>query len=797
MTQPSPEAAAAESAANTATGDATVGMQIGSVTGNVTYFAVSDTQQPMDKYKVAIRFLQARVASEAGKLIRQVVGTGFRGGHDSEDQVEYSANHIAFHWMLAVLSNCERISEEVLGAVAEARGFADAAIDDEWLRGCHAIDELVDCVRRQDEADQAGRADTGFLQFIRDYEALSAACREGIQRHLELLLTGSQAVEVEALIADDAMARRAQQHEDRLRHAWKFFEPTPEPPRERHPDQPDFLTGQRVLAGLGGVLGLAALVCWLALLQERGVLVTLVAGAIIVGGIELTAYSAIEFAATRERLAEKEREYKRAELGSRSRYSLPEPGTSAEHGDDPEEAETEEEARALARRRQFLRIATDHLNAEFRKHAPRAATPRKRWQTETAGLKKSLKDDILAVYHEPSLRHGSLNWLISYRAAEIARQWHDKTLRDYQTRLQPRARTVLGLGAGTVATLVAAIYAAIMSIAVWPEAGAIATVAMIVAGLLFRASRMDLYLVHKRAIRDDEPELAARFRAERAEYDRHVQELHDRPSDADVARWLDDDKIFLKTHALGQLGLARRDILSSATLVEPGPGRYVGIREPFGPPRYSSYLISVFLLTDSGVRQVSVTLDTLTGDAYNQVRRSFRHDAIASATVLETGIRFDTGRREAMPPEGQRGNRRLHPSGAVPYDRARGFDATLILRQEIWLKLMSSETIRLQVQSFDADSNDPAMEDPTYLLNIALDTSGISAVMELLEAISGHGAQWAAQRERQRRRWRATSTADGDGPGFGPAVTREGAGGATRLRPTASPDTKPDRDEVA
>jgi hypothetical protein len=794
MTQP-PPLNAGESAANSAAGD--VGVQIYSVTGNVNYFAVSDTQQPMDKYKVAVRFLKARVTSEALRLIKDVVGTGFRGGSDDEDTGEISANHIAFHWLLAVLSESERITDDLLHAMTEARAFADVAADDEWLAGCRAIEDLVSCVRRQDEEDQAGLIDTGFVQFMRHYEALSSGCQEGIQRHLEPLLIGGQAVEVEALIANDAMTRRQQEQEERLKNAWKFFEPTPEPPRESKPDPPDFLTGQRVVAYFGAALGLAALACWVTLLQERGVLIAIIVCVVILAGAELAVWSAIAFAATRGRLAAKEREHGRADVGGSSRYNLPEPGTSPAHADDPDEAETDEEARGLARRKQFLRIATDHLNAEFRKHAPRAATARRNWQRDIAGLKKSLKDEILRVYHEPTLRHGSLNWLITYRVAEIASQWHDKTLRDYQTRLQPRVRTILGLGVGLVATLAAAIYAVIMSLIVWPLAGAAATLAMIVAGLLVGASRLDLFLVHQRAIRDGEPERTKRFNAEQAEHKRLTDELRDRPSDADVARWLDYDKIYLKTHALDQLGLARRDILSSATLVEPAPGRNVGIREPFGPPRYSKYLISVFLLTDSGVRQVQATVDTCTGDVYDQVRRSFRHDVIASAMVAETGIRFETGRREAMPPEGKRASRRLHPSGAVPYDRVRGFDASLILRQEIRLRLMSAETILLQVQSFDADFSDPAMENPTYLLNIALDTSGISSVMELLEAISGHGAQWAAQRERQRRRSRASTSEDKEEPGLGPAVVRDNTAGATPLRPTPSPDSKSDRHEVA
>jgi len=73
------------------------------------------------------------------------------------------------------------------------------------------------------------------------------------------------------------------------------------------------------------------------------------------------------------------------------------------------------------------------------------------------------------------------------------------------------------------------------------------------------------------------------------------------------------------------------------------------------------------------------------------------------------------------------------------------------LRQRFRLGLQNGESIPFLVQNFDTNAFDEIAEDPAMLLNLALDTSGISGALELLEAISGHGAQWVAQRLRSRR----------------------------------------------
>jgi hypothetical protein len=755
---PPPDGGSGQSAEATASGNARVGAQFGFVTGDVHYYHVSDGQSPAERYAVAFRFLEGGASARAADLIKEVVESGYRGGDDADDYDDkVTPNHIAFHWMLAVLSGkpLEHLTAGDYTAIRLARTLtAAAALDDQWLTGCNLIDRLLASLRRQ---EHTGRPEPGLGRLLSDDQLLTSRCRDRVRRHLDILLEAGQADQQDAYSAEYAINRRMS--DDRLNRAWKFFEPTPEEPRQRQPPEPHLTRSARLLCGAGAVLAVAAFVYWLVLIQNAGAWPAVAVALAVLAGGAAAAPSAISFLAVRQQIANRDRQRGYEQL-QQARYSGP--AEADEPAADDDEEDTEESERVRARRKKFVRLITDHIDKEFSRLAPRPGAAKRKWHSDTAGPRKALREEMLSLYREPDLRLGSVNWLISYRVTELSRLWQAKKLTDYRTQLHPSLRALAGLSLGTIAVAVAAAYGIVTMIIVRPAEGVIATLAMLAAGLLVQISKVGRYLVQQRAIQADAPDRQQRFEDEMAEYRRRVDELRDRPGDEEIARWLDFDKIYLKTLAMNQLGLGRRDILQYATLIEPGPG-WIGARVHFGPPRYSVYIVSVFLLTDAGVRQVTVTLDFLTGVAGNQIRRSFRHDAIASATVIEDGIRFDTGRRETMPSDSQRDRRgTLH--AIEGQGASQQFDASLIIRQEIRLRLLSSEAIRFRVENFDADYIDPTIEDAASLLNIALDTSGITAVLELLEAISGHGAQWAAQQER-RRRWRAESDSPDDDSG--------------------------------
>jgi hypothetical protein len=150
---------------------------------------------------------------------------------------------------------------------------------------------------------------------------------------------------------------------------------------------------------------------------------------------------------------------------------------------------------------------------------------------------------------------------------------------------------------------------------------------------------------------------------------------------------------------------------------------------------------------------VKTRLNFRNGDVYNQQRRAFRYDAIVSASVTEIGVRYHPGRRQAISPENPwtRGQDALH-AVALHEEPQRTLNGKITLRLDFRLSLGNSEQIPFLVQNFE-DWGDQADEDPLRLLDLALDTSGIAAALEVLEAISGHGAQWVEERIMRRRRW--------------------------------------------
>ena len=85
----------------------------------------------------------------------------------------------------------------------------------------------------------------------------------------------------------------------------------------------------------------------------------------------------------------------------------------------------------------------------------------------------------------------------------------------------------------------------------------------------------------------------------------------------------------------------------------------------------------------------------------------------------------------------------------------RTLNGSIILRQDFRLVLGNSDQIVFLVENLEDVWGQHTAEDPLSLLDLALDTSGVGAALEILEAISGHGAQWVEERIRRRRRWAA------------------------------------------
>ena len=237
---------------------------------------------------------------------------------------------------------------------------------------------------------------------------------------------------------------------------------------------------------------------------------------------------------------------------------------------------------------------------------------------------------MLLTYSDSASSPGALNWLIKRRVREIANAFKAGKLRAYRQDMLPRARAVLGFALGTVVCVVGPGYAAFLILIQRPVPGAIALVLIGFAVVLVALSRVDIYRVEKRRLPADKADAQRQHTADMKAFKEWQDKIASPPGDHKVAYWLDLDKVRLNKLFMTQLGLSGQDVLAHATLTEPAPG-CVGRRLPYGPPRYSAYKVTIFLLTKAGVRLSAITLDFLGGEAFDPVRRAFRYAAIMSA----------------------------------------------------------------------------------------------------------------------------------------------------------------------
>jgi len=755
---------AGQSFANTAGDHAQVGAQYGFVAGDAhteyTYYVGPD-QSPADIFRVAVRFLKASAGPRAADLIRQAVSAGFTGTAD------ISGSEVAYYWVLAILSGraFHQLKVDDLHAIRDAGSLTDRASADshQFLRGYDLMCELVACLRRLDEG---GGPDPALGLIRADYKALLPERQEDFERHLEFMLESGLEEDEAAAVADRARARRMSN--DRADRAWMFFEQVPQKPRPRTIESPTMPAGSWLLAGLGGCLAVAGLILAIATLWQSGVARCVLVSALLIAGGAIAAVCSISRIAARERLADKDREFGHHRF---TRYSSPVPPT--ENSGLPDETDDDAEADRIdklqQRRARFVRVASSELNDQFISRSPHAPAARRRWERETAALKESLKNEILTRYSEPELAEGSVNWLIRWRVDRIAQSWRDGSLRDYRKRLQPRLADDLGMWAGLTAAAAALISSLIVIGIRQPLPAVIVFVLLSIAGVLLAASRLDVHLVQLRRTPKDRQDAQAEHEAELAEWETWSANLElGRPSDAEMARWLDFDKLFLRRLVMSQLDLSSQDILSHATLTEPAAGCLM-VRLPHGPPRCSRYLVTVILLTRAGVRMTAITLNTLTGEVYNQVRRSFRYEVIMTASVHETGVRYDSGSRQVIhQPDVWIASRTTVHAPPRPDLHQRTPYGALILRQDVRLSLGNRDLIQFRAENVEGLRGNALEDDEISLLNLALDTSGITAAIELLEDISGHGAQWVEERLQRRRRWAQSS------PFMAPPVPDEG-----------------------
>jgi hypothetical protein len=239
-----------------------------------------------------------------------------------------------------------------------------------------------------------------------------------------------------------------------------------------------------------------------------------------------------------------------------------------------------------------------------------------------------------------------------------------------------------------------------------------------------------------RAERADNERMVAE---QRVVYDEHVASLADRPTDAEVARWLDFDKSYIKSVALEHCGLSNRDIIAQVMLTE-GASQAKRARVLHGAPRYSAYVVKVFLLTDNGVREVEIELDFENGALRNEYRNAFSYTTLASAQVLEVGIKFAGEERQVL------------VFGADGVEVSEATD-NYVRSKAFRLSLVNDDEITVVMENFEG-LVDTAVEDKKKLAELALENSGVTSALRILESVAAEGKDWIdKERERRERRW--------------------------------------------
>lgn len=489
---------------------------------------------------------------------------------------------------------------------------------------------------------------------VRGYHALSGKRQTEIDRHLDLILSGAVqetlARQRKLSIAAERMAN------GRRERAWKFFEANPQRPRKYTvpPPRPTPRDWQSALVGTA-VTVMGAL--WI---MADGL------SAVMLGLVLVAAGGWLAFRCTLER----ETHFLDAETTRNEFAAQPE---------DFEEPPTK------------LVKLVDHRFREAGQFGD--------W---SAGYRAHLKRRLRSQYADLDMHHGEVTWLVDWHVKRFERMRREGTPCD-SVPPPPGMRRALVLRALGVAVAASGLYLLLRD-------GHVQALLPIAAhwAILGLARLSARPRVESRAGERAEALLAE----ETAAHEDWVRVLEDRPTDAEMARWMALDKLYLKDEALRRADLNERDLVTHVVLTERFPFARRG-RVTKGPPRYERYHVQIFLLTRYGMRSVWTRLDFRDGTTTNEKRVLFPYDAVASASIEEIG---------------RPGNRL--------------FELTLVSGVKI---AEVKENVR---DSAEAASD--AIEDVDSLVN---ETSGFDSALRVLEAVATEGPDWIVRDEERKRRW--------------------------------------------
>ncbi|TWP52712.1 hypothetical protein FKR81_10465 [Lentzea tibetensis] len=717
---------------NTASGNAKVQAQIGVVSGDAvfhqhdTIYQVTGEDTPKNRYLVALNHLEGG----SPRVAEDMIGEVLRGGLESTE--------IAYYYALAVLSerSLNQLGRAEFDNFDLAWKIARRHEHDQWYTALAVVVALVRSVLAQEHGGNGSAAVLDTLQ------TLPTERRIEISRHLATLLNGSVQDQLDRINAD--LVEEGRSADERSHRTKKFFQADPIEPKVPAPYFNGHMTPSTWGAALFGLAGFAgglvllggwltqAAGWWLGGLLLSG-LVAWGAGAVSVAASRRRARHAFELgqeSARPDHVLDVDRFSKRGfryavEQLIADRFSdwkVWKDVPLKELGNERIDDELEKIGRGLAYRliRTYAVRVADLGDSTFSDKINEAR--------DKEGARRRQRKEI-----QPT----ELSWLVQWHAERIAKQWGDRSLYAFR-KVGPTemAADLLGMVGGLAAAatavglgieLAGASFLAVLVLVGTVAAGSVG----VVNGVKLLGDRL--------ALREERADNERMVEEQRIAYDECVAELDERPSDAEIARWLDFDKSHIKTVALEHCGLSNRDIIAQVLLTE-GASTAKRARVLHGAPRYSAYTVKVFLLTDNGVREVEIELDFETGALRNEYRNAFSYSSLASAQVLEVGIKFAGEERQVLV---------FGEDGVEITDKTDNYVRSKAFR----LRLVNDDEITVVMENFEG-LVDKAVEDKKKLAELALENSGVTSALRILESVAAEGREWIEkERERRERRW--------------------------------------------
>ncbi|MEV4077875.1 hypothetical protein [Nonomuraea fuscirosea] len=646
--------------------DSHIGVQAGTV-HNLNVYERDPRDSPETTFRKGVSFLKGRMPGPARRLINDAM-------------VGYATNEVYFYWLLAMVSRRTRheLTKDETGRLRDRHATMQLRGEDPWREGVRIIDRLL---------ESAGKAEDDIRVVVKDLDALREPQRSLILEHLELYLDGPIEDHLWHRALSQAKAdQMAERREDRI---WKFFHPLPARPLLREPQPPDTPATCWARAVISAVVLVAATANLGYLILQSGRALLLAAYVLGLAGASVGVRDTARWRHRVVRRRAKDREYRvrrteieRVVVGHRTKKA-PKRKTKVERGN-------------------FAKRAEHRINHYFAKYVP-PGMDRDQWEAETEGIRRSLRDELTEVYGETRVGVEKVAWLIRHRAGKAATRRRKGTLWSYRrelaTPLGTKVRATLGLltlaGAGGWAA------AGIVPVEPLPAIGTI--LLLLIAGWICARTWLRIVLERRRYAADRAESLSA-YRGDLEALARWRARLEDKPDDEEMAAWLDCDRKVLLEEALRHYRLTMSGVIAHAFIEAPARGSERA-RLRGGPWRYKKYQLLVFLVTEEGVRQFTVTLDFLKGTFHDRQRLNYRFEAVASVSVKQSD------------------------------DGGRDFQLALVNGNEISVEVNSG------VEELQQG------ERPGAVSEVSLDAAGLPHTLHVLEAIAAEGKKWVDQRE--------------------------------------------------